>query len=529
MAARRILVAFLLASALAPVYGWGDGAELAACASHLAADPESEESAECFHKAGQGPGAQEPAIQRLEELRTRFPGRPWLLFYLGHLRWTDPARNEGLFREAAELFAARGDALGELRARDSRALSLMQLSRPEEADREVARAVQVAGTSTDPGLHLRAQLLEARHLFMQKRDMERVYYLARQAEATAFPGAEYGRQRDCLLLLGNASLVLGKIHEARDAFRRLARLANGNADRFAEATASYSLTRSLMDEIDELPRESVRREALASARQALAAAEAAGHRSVEAKTHLILGMLATDPESRGHLENCSETAPSPLGRSYCLGMLARRLADTEPARSSALVEQAFTLARESGDLDGLVAAWRERMRLAWKTLPPKQAALDSGSALQTLEALRESRSDPASPERLASGTEDYYWLSGRLLEAGLPERAFDVTERMRSRALTSALEAARARPAESEAAVRLRERRAAILGEIAGIQRGLFDPGVPPWEKAESRHALERLEARGGRPPAPTGPGEPGRLLSPPFRARFTSGVAERP
>ncbi len=500
MAARRVLLFLFLIPALSPVRSPAANtveAELAACTASFASDPQSRDSAKCFFLASKGPEAREPTIRRLEDLRTRYPGRPWLLFYLGHLRWTEPETAEALFREAAEQFAAQGDGLGEIFTRDSRELVLMRLGKTEEADREVARAVQVARAMADPSLVLRTQLLEVRHLLAQRKDVERAYFLIRRATAAAFPGEDYDIQRDCLLHLGNASMQLGRIHEAREVFRRLSRLANSYGDRLAEATASYNLTRSLTDEIVELPREGVRREAIASARQALAAAEASGHRSVEAKAHLVLGMLSPDPESRGHLEHCAEAAPSPVDKSYCLEILARRVVAEDPVRANALVEQALALAEETGDPDGLAAAWRERMRVAWRTAPLERAALSSWSALRTIEALRESRSGPVSPERLATGAEDYYWLSGRLLEAGsrdLVDLAFDVTERMRSRALIGALEVASARPAETEEAVHLREKRAATLGEIAGIQRRLFDPGVPTWEKAEAQHELERLE-----------------------------------
>jgi hypothetical protein len=502
MGSRRVLVLFLLASALAPVRGHGGEEELAACTVHFAADPESEESAKCFHQAGQGPGAQEPAIRRLEELRARYPGRPWLLFYLGHLRWTEPARGEELFHQAAELFAARGEARGEILARDSRERVLMQMGRSGDADREVARAVQVASAAGDPALVLRGQLLETRHLLSQKRDVERAYFLIRRAEAAAFPNASYTVQRDCLLLLGNVSLELGRIREARGAFRRLARLAHGFGDRFAEATASYSLARSLTDEMAELPGEAVRREALATARQALEAAEAAGHRGVEAKARLILGMLSTGVEARQQLERCVETAAMPAEKSYCLDLLARRLAAEDPGRATALIEQALALARESEDRTALAATLRERMRASWLAAPPARAAADSLSALKTMEALRESESGAArSPELSAAGADDYSWLSGRLLEAAaagggadLLDRAFDVAERMRSRALVGALEAARAKPAETPATVRLRERRATALAAIAGAQHRLLDPELPAWEKAEAHHDLERLE-----------------------------------
>jgi len=500
MPARRTLALFLLASALAPLRGHAGEVELAACASQFAADPESEESAQCFHKAGQGPGAQEPAVRRMEELRTRYPGRPWLLFYLGHLLLTEPARGEELFRQAAELFAARGDARGEIRSRDSRERVLMQLGRSEEADREVARAVQVAAASGYPSMVLRGQLLEARHLLSQQRDVERAYFLTQRAKAAAFPDASYNVQRDCLLLLGNVSLALGKIHEARDAFRWLARLAHREGDRLAEATASYSLARSLTDEMADLPGEKVRREALATARQALDAATAAGHRSVEAKARLILGMLSTGEEARMELERCVETAATPAGQIYCLDLLARRLAAGDPGRAMALVDRALALAKESEDPDALAAAWRERMRVAWAAAPPERAAADSLSALKALEALRESEG-VGSPELFASASDDYAWLSGRLLEAaaagagaGFLDRAFAVSEGMRSRALVGALDAARARPAETAAAARLRERRTHTLAEIAGVQHRLLDPARPPWEKAGVRHELERLE-----------------------------------
>jgi CHAT domain-containing protein len=500
MPARRTLALFLLASALAPLRGHAGEVELAACVSQFAADPESEESAKCFYQAGQGPGAQEPAVRRIEELRTRYPDKPWLPHYLGHLLWNEPARGEELFRQAAELFAAQGDARGEILARDSREFVLMRLGRSQEADREVARAVQVAVALGDPSLILRGQLLEVRHLLSQQRDVERAYFLIRRAEAAAFPEASYNVRRDTLLLLGNVSLALGKVHEARDAFRRMIRVAHREGDRLAEATASYSLARSLTDEMADLPDERVRREALATARQALDAATAAGHRSVEAKARLILGMLSTGEEARAELERCVETAATPAEKSYGLGLLARRLAARDPSRATALVDQALALANESEDPDALGAAWRERMRVAWAAAPPERAAADSLSALKALEALREPEG-AGSPELFASATDDYAWLSGRLLEAaaagagaGFLDRAFAVSEGMRSRALVGALDAASARPAETEAAARLRERRAKTLAEIAGTQHRLLDPERPPWEKAELRHELDRLE-----------------------------------
>ncbi|MFL6193985.1 MAG: CHAT domain-containing protein [Thermoanaerobaculia bacterium] len=490
----------LFGPALVPHRALAAAPDLAACESLFAANPGAEEPAKCFYTAGQRPELHERALRRLAEIRSRWPDLPWIAYYMG---WSEtPARAETLFRAAAERFQAQGDARGEILARDSRERILMLLGRPKEADREMARVVQVAEASGDPVLRLRGQLVEARHLLAQGRDLEHAYLVSRRAEAAAFPDAPYSVRRDSLLLLGNVSLATGRVREAREAYRRLARLAREEGDRFAEATASYSLARSLTDELAELPRDEERAEALATARQALDAATASGHIGVETKAHLIIGMLSAGPEAERHVARCVETSNVPAEKSYCLGLQARRESATRPEHAAALVEQAFTLARETGDPASLAAAWRERMRLSWRTAPPERAAADSWSTLRTLEALYELQSGPAaSPELFSSQSEDYYWLSGRLLRgaaegggAGLLDRAFDVTERMRARALMAELTAARAAPVERGEALRLKQRRAATLGEIAGVQRRLLDPGLPGPERTAARRGLERLE-----------------------------------
>src|SRR5206468_11268088 len=67
-------------------------------------------------------------------------------------------------------------------------------------------------------------------------------------------------------------------------------------DPYSEANARYGMARAVLDQTAELPSEEGRRQAASFARQALAAAVVARNRGIEAKTHLLLGILAKRSE-----------------------------------------------------------------------------------------------------------------------------------------------------------------------------------------------------------------------------------------
>jgi tetratricopeptide (TPR) repeat protein len=470
---------------------------LADCRAQLAATPERRESSDCFFEISKNPGMAGEAVRQVQELLVRNPRHPWLLFNLGSILWAEPARAEGPFREAAAAFASRGDAYGEILSRAARHSVLLKLGRPGEAGAEVQRVAAIAQRSNDPLLVARSEVLEAKHLRLQGQDLERAFLLLHSAREVAFPNGPYGLKRDCLDELANVSLSLGRLAEERAAYSQLAELAVLKGDHQTEAIARYGALRTLIEELLEMPRPEGRPEAVGLAREVLTAAAAVGYRELEGRAHLTLARLTPGPEAREHADQCLASLVPAKDRSLCLtaqSKLQRQSGDVAAAERS--VQEALSLAGQAHDPWSRAEAWRERMRVSWAALPPEQALTDSRSALGAIEAIRDRQRSESSRAGLSSEWSDnYYWLSGRLLESGdgvSLNEAFGVMERLRARTLIEALEAARAAPVGPPSP--LLERQATVLEEITQVQRRLLDPGLPAGERDAALRGLHRLE-----------------------------------
>lgn len=470
---------------------------LADCQAQFAAAAERRESSDCFFEVGKRQGMAGEAARQVQELLGRNPRHPWLLFNLGSILWAEPARARAPFLEAAAAFASRGDAYGEILSRAALHSVLLKLGRPEEAGAEVQRAAAIAQRSRDPLLIARAEVLEAKHLRLLGQDLERAFLLLHRAQEVAFPNGTYGLKRDCLDELANVSLSLGRLAEERAAYRQLAELAVFKGDHQTEAIARYGALRTLIEELLEMPRPEGRPEAVGLAREVLTVAASVGYRELEGRAHLTLARLAPVPEAREHVGQCLASLVPPKDRSLCLtaqSKLQRQSGDLAAAQGS--VQEALALAGQAQDPWSRAEAWRERMRVSWAALPPEQALADSRSALGAIEAIRDRQRSESSRAGLSSEWSDnYYWLSGRLLEAGdasALNEAFGVMERLRARTLVEALEAARAAPVGPPSP--LLERQAAVLEEITQVQRRLLDPGLPAAEREAALRDLRRLE-----------------------------------
>jgi CHAT domain-containing protein len=471
------------------------------------AAPETEESSSCFYDAGLAdPELVPAATARIEALLAAHAGHPWLSLYLGHVKTGEPARAVSLYRAAAEAFATRRMARGEVLARGNLQRLLISLGAADAAGEEAEQAEKVAVASRDPELIARAKIILARHLFATGQDLERAYLVLREAQEASFPNGQYFLQRDSLYWLGTISLEIGRYPEARTNFARSAELAQAHHDARGEASARYGIARAFLAHVGQAPREGFRTEAVALSRQVLAAAEAAHTRSLESNAHWLLGMLTEGAEARRHLDRCLETAETIRDRGYCLNALARHLAAEDPQRAREAVREALELAHQADDPWSMAHSWRERMRLSWASRPTggsvRQAVADSHAALDAIEALRDLQAGTASQAGLFSfWSDDYSWLTGRLLESALRgdsrdgiAEAFGVMERARARALLDALAAARAAPPATAATRELQTARASLLEEIAQVQRRLFDPDLPAAERETARAGLDHLE-----------------------------------
>jgi tetratricopeptide (TPR) repeat protein len=489
-------VLLLLLAAPSPAVGSPPPPSFDVCDRLAAREPESEATAKCFDETAEALKKPEEGAARLQELLKRYPGSPWPTFYLAFL---DTAQAGELFRMAAEGFAARHDAQGEFLARANTHRLLLNAGRFDEAGALADRVVKVAEDSGQPELIARARTLKARHLWSLGKDLEQAYLLLRQAEAVLIPNGTYHMQRDCLSGLGNLSLELGRYREGFDAFRRMAELAAAKQDRFAEATARYGMVRAKMDELGELPTEEGRRQVADLAQEALNVALTANNRAIQAKAHLILGFLSRGAEARQHFDACLAIADTAIDQSYCLNALARFLAPTDPRAAQETIDRSLALARGAEDYWSMAFAWRERMRVSWASGSVDRAVEDSRSALDAIEALRDQQAASSGKvEAFSTWSEDYYWLSGRLIEAAQAgqrdlETAFQVAERLRARGLVDTLEAAHAVPAE---AAPLRQRRGSVLEQISGVQRRLMDPSLPANDRTTAMQELGRFRRR---------------------------------
>lgn len=458
-------------------------------------EPETEATARCFNETGEALQQRDRATARLQELLRRHPGSPWIEFFLVY---RDPGRVEDLSR-VADRFSARKDAKGEVLSRINLYRLLFNAGRVDEAGSQTDRAVRVAEASGSSELLARARVLKARHLWGTGKDLEGAYLLLRQAEPALVPQGSYSAQKECLASLGDLNLDLGRFSEGLEAFRQLAELAASKQDLFTEAVARYGMARAMFDQTAELPSPQGRQEVARLAGEALAPATTSNNQDILAKAHLILGILSEGRTARDHFAACMAAAGSARNQSYCLNALARLASPRDPGEAQRTIDRSLSLARQAQDPWSMAFAWREQMRVSWASGAGEKAVRDSSSALDAIEALRDLQAGSSGQAGMFSTwSEDYYWLSGRLLDSSIQEkrpedldRGFQIAERLRARSLIDALEGAHAVPA---AVAPIRQKRATVLEGISAVQRRLLDPALPAAERARASQELDRLE-----------------------------------
>ncbi len=432
---------FLLALAAGPRDA-SAASELDACAS-LAPAPDAQTVSSCLYDVARGSSPERArGVQSLEALRSRRPEDPWPVLYLAHLslrisRELDQA--EILYRDCARLASRRGMIPPEVHARIGTARLLQKAGRLEEAAEELKTVVSLAEKSGSVELQGRAAMLSAQQ-DMAEGELEQAYSALSTLWPSVRSSGSWGFQREYLSAFSGSAQQTGRLHEALKGFRELSQLAAAHGDAPTEISGLAGFLNLRLDALNEMPSAADRIEILAMARKLLAAARATERPALGVNGHWLLGMLAPLPEARVHLQRCVEVASSPQQKSFCHGTLALRLAPSDPAAADAAIHEAMTQARQSGDPFSWAAFWHQRMRMSWSVGPPESALRDSWEALDAIEALRDLQHGTSGQPRLFSTwAEDYYWLSGKLLELNWTEDAFLAIERMRARTLIDAL------------------------------------------------------------------------------------------
>jgi tetratricopeptide (TPR) repeat protein len=502
----------------------------ARCLAEFAERPHAYASANCFFLVAQQEKRWDEAARLLDLLRAKRPDNDWLTLARGNLEYSrDPDRALALYRQAADGFARTRLAEGEVTARHNLRLILYRRGRLGEAGAEVERALAAAQASGDPLTLARAWSLEATHLTDTGGDLSTALASLRRAERAAFPAGSYTLRRGIVFALGNACFQLGRFDEALSYYRRVIAMTAETGDLLSRASAQYNVVNTMLRQSEELPRPGARTELVALAEDALRTAADADNREIQVMLHRTLGELSggrggRSDASRAHYERCVALARrigQPRELAHCLWSLARALAEHGRGREARRrMDEALALAGRTGHLWSIAHASRQRMRVAWATLPRHEAVAESLRSLSAIEAVRDVQPEETGSAGVFSAwVSDYQWLSGRLL-ATAPEgrrdaleQAFAVVERMRARVLLDALRASRAEAPESQARAAARKE---VLARMLEAHRGLLDPGASPESRRAIALRLEELEAqeRALRPRA-------GRAVDPPAFARL--------
>ncbi|MDX1501513.1 MAG: CHAT domain-containing protein [Thermoanaerobaculia bacterium] len=477
----------------------------APCEAGLAESPTELEPARCFYRVARASNLWEAARRRLEALVAERPDLPWLRFYLASLVMQRGGGDaEGLFADAAEGFAARGDAAGETYSRINRARLLEGSGRLDEALAEAGRAREAATHAGGP-LLLEVRMLELRFRYLLGDERVGVQRdLARLAEHLG-EEASYALRRDLLGYRAAVAFELGQDDDALALYARLAGLARGAADAPAVAATELNRLRVILARaVGPAEREEVRRRAEA----ALAAARDAGMPSIEAAALLTLGRLTEGPEGAARLEEALTIArrveSAELERD-ALALLAHRQID-RPLRALELADASLAAADRVSDPLSPAERWLEQLAVRWRAGGRDAALAHAERIFDLLEAASRGESADTSRARLfAVWSEAYYWVAGRLfrehLETGEREplaRGFEVQERMRARLLSPAEGGEPAALPGLDALERSLGEREAVLGFQLVRDRDVWggSPGGA-WVTVSTRHGTRLLPLPG--------------------------------
>ena len=399
----------------------------------------------CLVNVGQQHHLQNEARRRLRRLGGGRIEHPWATLALAHATVEqNESRSIALYELAAAGFVRSGEAYGEVVARQNLRNMYRLRGSSEAARRQVERAVAVAEASGEPLTIARAAVIQSGELIDTGGDLGSAYRALRRAERLTFPDGPIGLRRSILMNLGHASIYLGRFEDAIDAFGRHRALRAVDGSSVDAALAAFNLLIARLTLLESRPVAGASDQLIANAEAVVDEAIALQQPAVEARTRQVLGDLfrTRDPAlAETHLRRCLDLEASlgyPDLRATCLWSLARQQATHNPARADQLSREALTLISANRSHLLLAYAWQSRLRLVWRTMPEHQAISESLEAVDAIERLRAGQPDDASRATLFTNwTRDYYWLTGRLLEAQVPRlaQAFTVGERLRSRVL----------------------------------------------------------------------------------------------
>ena len=464
------------------------------CDARVVAEPEGLAGYLCYYQYARRTGDEAGARARLEGVLAEHPDRTAARLYLARLvSMRDSAGAVEPLVACAEEFAREGHVEGEAWSREFLAESLTRLSRLEEADREAARAAELAAPA---GGQLAVVIaIQRARIARLSGDEARAWGALRAVELTAgFESVDPALRCRMWDVSAGVARALGWTELSSAYARRMGELAVDPALEQCRLLAQTNLARSArrLAEDGRIPREEAR-ETIGRAVEIVRGTAAGRDETAWWELAYDEAMLLDDEAA---IVRWTELArgQSPWSRKLALAELGRRIFESDPRRyaeAEAILEEALAAAIETGHAPYVTTGLVDlaRLRLAGGE---RAAAIDSANAaLDAVERLQDLQSgERIGALRVAGFSSLYYALMGVLAgEEGDVEGAFAVSERMRARVLVEHL----ARALGSEAAeTNDGARRTEVLREISRLQLRLIAGAA--GERDELLRELERLE-----------------------------------
>lgn len=464
--------------------------------------PQSLDSYRCFSAIAHRDGSFEAARQHLDALLRHDPSNHRALFVLA---MTDANQGRdtaaGRYQRSADLAHAARDRATEVSARVFLSILFIRRQRLDDADQQLARARTAASEST-PILTATVDVARA-NLAYARRDFAGATILLKDTEPRIFPEGPLELRSRWLGTMGATAWAAGRTNESLSLYTRQTELLAAAGNRFEEARARANLV--LLAASFNRPRE----ERLKMALAALAAASDARNIEIEGAACFYVAELTSGREALSYASRGLEIARKQRDfNNTMLGLRATASLMVEFDRSGAfrLIDEAIDLARQRGDLAGLARNRVVRSRMAWKVGPRAQAIADSIASLDAIESERNLQADTmVRAFRFSSWSAVYSTLAGHLLAGDLLtgaarqpspadlDVAFHTIERMRSRSLLDAMDAAQVTPALA-ANDPVQTRRIALLAQVAEVRRRLLDPTLGQEERHVATVEFEALQ-----------------------------------
>lgn len=470
------------------------------CAKQVREKPEDYDAARCFMAAASRHKAYLEAQASVSALKAQHPEAIYLDLIRANLLWsTDPKAAVKAYRDCAEHYARSKQPLGELISRANAAqLLFWRFQENERADQEMRRVQEIVEQSDDPKLVQRGRLLVATYSIDIGANLGATLRLLREVSASEIAAMEYSVQRELFIARSTCALYQHDFKLAKSDLQQLEALSRAKQDRATQALAAYYSASVLIEQlaIDPQRGPDFHRRTKEQLLKSIDIAKQAQNHAVLARAVADLSSLfaghSNDEERKRELmpllEDCLERTKGLQGvHGLCQTAKSLALREQDPKQALTLAVAALEELGQTGQHPLRIYTLRAAMHRSWELSSVESAIRIARYTINAIDAYREAqRGEVARQEIFSTWTQDFYWLSSRLLELSLKDskylaEAFEILERSRSRVLLEIMTSPRSELGAQEGA---QEATRSILQQIKSSASASAAQAAEPSERS---------------------------------------------